>query len=139
MLLAFVFFLLVLTPTVLAGPAVDAYLYNPTVGQITIQYPYGKAPDISSLKPSLNLVGSDFPDGDSEIHYAIKEDGKVVHFGTMRIHVEHGHFNDQVELPQKYVHAESISWKLLQKGAEVARGQSELAWSRFHGRVAYKS
>jgi len=137
--LIFVFGLFVWTPSISATPAIEAYLYNPTADQITMQYPYNKAPDTLSLKPSLNLVGSDFPDGDSEIHYVVEENGKALYSGTIRAGTEHGHFNDQVELPEKYAHADSISWRVTQKGAEVARGRAKLTWSRFHGKVVYKS
>jgi hypothetical protein len=132
--------LCVLAPCALAAPAVEAFLYNPSADVLTVNYPYNRPADRDALKPSLNLAGSGFPDGEIQLSYSVDEKGRSLFSGVMTIKVERGHFNQQVDLPQKFPQADAITWRLKQNGtANAISGQSALTWSRFHGKVVYKS
>jgi hypothetical protein len=122
-----------------AATTVEAYLFNPVTDQVVIRYPYSKPADIVSLKPSLNLVGKDFHDGEGQLSYTIEEKGRNLFTGTVAVRIKNSHFNLQIDLERKFSTADGIHWRIVCNGAEAASGHSDLAWARFHGKVAYKS
>ena len=132
-------FLFMVAPFAAASPVVEAYLYNPVTDQITINYPYHRPADVSALKASLNLLGSGFVDGEGQLTYSIEEMGKSLFSGSMAVKIKDGHFNVQPELPSKFPQSDVVAWHYDVNGVERAHGTSALKWSRFHGKVAYKS
>ena len=114
-----------------AEPIVNAYLYNPPVDEITLEYPYKDEVEIRKLEPTLTFEGKGLQDGRSSLMYRIEDEGKT------EVEIGNNSFQEDIELRDGFPEAKGVSWKLSTEGAPPIRGYAPFSWSRFHGQVNY--
>lgn len=123
----------------LSKPFLSAYLYNPTVDEITLKYPFADEIQARQLEPTLVIQGNGLPDRAYSLVYRIMSQQEVLYEGNTEVTVRNGWFELEDKLKDKLPNAEGVSWELFADGASFIKGESPFSWSRFHGKVKYLS
>ena len=123
--------------TTFSLPNIEAHLYNPPADSIKMEYRYERPTEIRELKPSLELAGHGFPNGEASLVYRIEGSDGVIFTGAVSTDIEDGHFEKQIELEEKVLKVEGVSWEFIIADNPSIEGWASLTWSRFHGRVEY--
>jgi hypothetical protein len=126
-------------PLAVAQTTLEAYLYNPGTNQIVLKYPYQRDSETFALKPTLVLRGDGLPDGDGRLHYALEAHGKTLLRGEVGVRIRHGRLGFEIELKRSFPTAQRVVWSIAGMATGSLHGSSALSWSRFHGRVRYRS
>ena len=118
-------------------PIVNAYLYNPSVDEITLKYPYKAEVETEKIEPVLICTGNGLQDGRFSLIYRIEGEGKILYGGKTEVEIAHGWFEVGIELKDKFPEAKGVSWELSAEGTSPIKGYAPLSWSHFHGQVKY--
>lgn len=118
-------------------PLVNAYLYNPPIGKITLKYPYKTEKETQTLEPSLLCTGYGLEDDRFSFIYQIEGEDKTLHKGQTDVELVNGWFETEIKLESKFPEAQSVSWELSAGGIALYSGYAPLSWSHFHGQVKY--
>jgi len=125
--------------TIWAQSGINAYLYNPPADKYVEKYPYERPDEVTPLHASLDLVGTEAPEGPATLSFRIEGSKGTLHVGEIRVSSLNGSFHTQIDLPRLMPEAGQITWMLKPENGTAINGQTILHWVRFHGHILYRS